>query len=706
MAVFFVSTRTHPIDDPNIIIIDTLEPVKQYLDNLEVIGYDKEFNGLNHFYAIPLLTAVGDEHNQFIIDDYSFPDLSWLNPYRKREFIGHNIKIDLLMSSHQGFWFERVYDTMIVEQRVGLDSKRLNNLEATYERRLLKPLPQDKSVRDDFLLMKRGSVFQNKHIIYTAYDISVLFSIKEVQKRYIDLYNMHFLLYSIEFPLVAVTASMELEGINIDEKKWEKNIDDSKKELLKLERELDDELRLLGYKIPIRNRVEVIQPSLFGDQATITQNKNLRHISYSSPLQIQKIFNKLGLTIPTKTDKTSKDKITGRKTYEDKNSVQEDALNTYLLDNPRSPLKSFLLKYIEFKGVEKQINAFGYKFIRYEVVNKTKKRSLGYKNRITGRVHTSYRQCFTKTGRFASGDALHGFFNSQQIPAEKKFRTPFTLSQEEIDEGWVLVTSDLTGAETVIMCAFAKDENLKRWALENDDLHSPMATKCWKAVYEYRKKMLGSLSASKTYYQINDLKQGSYTLTEDFLIDKNTNKQLRTDFKSVTFAVIYRAERKTISKYLNIPEGEAQVIIDTIKITIPDTFRMVDEAISMALHTARVVHNTRTNSHKWFIPALKGFSRLDRSEISTISGEASNCRIQGTQADMVKEAMVVLYRFAKLNGIQMKFVFQVHDELVIKVKGREYAHYVPKIMGRTATKYLEGFTQMKAEEQVLTHWNK
>lgn len=705
--IFFVTTRVHPINHPEITVISSLEPVLKYLSEIPYICYDKEFNGLNHFYAIPLLTQVGDEHNQFVIDDFCFPDLSYLNPYREKEHIGHNIKIDMLISALQGYKFTNVYDTMLVEQRLGLDSKRLNSLEATYERRINKPLPIPKTTRQDFSSMVKGNLFQNDHILYAAYDIECLPAIRMVQQTMIDKYDMNFLLKGIEFPLVEIIAEMELGGININEEKWLENINDNKKALYAKEQELDEELRKLGFDIPPRNKVEVIQQDLFGGEGTssINKNNNKKHLNYSSSKQILTVFEKMDIVPPSKTDK-SKDKTTGQKSYEEKDSVQESAVNTYLLDNPNSPLKQFLEKYIEFKGIEKEISSFGYKFIREAIINKTKKRELGFKNRRTGKVHTAYRQCNTANGRLSSGNTRLGFFNSQQLPTLPKFREAFTLSPEEIANDWWLGTADLTGAETVIMCAFAKDEQLKKWAVEEDDLHSPMATACWRAVYQARKQRYGNAFNGTKIYEVKDLRNKVHILTEDFVVNKNTNEQMRMDFKSVTFGVVYGAEAKTISKYLNIPVQDAQIIINTIKANMKATFLMVEGFARTALREARIVHNTRTNSHKWFAPAFKGFSRLGSSEISAISGEARNCPISGTQADAIKEAGVEIRRFFKANNIEHRFVFSVHDEWVIAVRGKENAYHIPRIMGEVATRYLQGFVEMKAGIKIQHTWTK
>lgn len=715
--IYFITKRPHHFNnDPRVTITNDTSLVKRYLDKLEVMGFDQEFNGLNPILSIPLLLQVGDEHNQFVIDNISYPNQSWLNPYRKKEWVGHNIKIDISVATVNGFELKpmemKIYDTMITEQRLGLDSKRGNDLKSTYERRCGKPL--NKNPRERFTTMDKNSTFELDDILYAAGDIPVLFEIKREQEFFVRKWKLEFLLEGIEFPLVPILAKMELEGINIDEEKWYGILEDNKKLLLERELILDEELRKLGMKIPLRRKEEVIQIGLFGENTSKT-NLAVNNTNYSSSAQVQHIFRMLGQIVPRESKKVV-DKYTKSKTYEDKDTLQEGAVLTYIIENPDSIMIPFLEKYLKYKEVEKEISSFGLKFIKTDIKTKSGIRQLGYKRNETGKVHTIYRQCFTKTGRMASGESKWGMYNSQQIPAIAKYRTSFTLSYKEIADDWWITTADLSGAETVIMCAFAKDPVLYKWAIEEDDLHSPMATLCWRAIYQDRKNKVDNALATgrlvqtdKSVFKTKDSRGKYHVLTADMSITKDDDgiyKQLRTDFKAVTFGVIYGAEAKTIAKVLNIPRHEAQIVIDTIRFTIPETFKMVLKAAQDALNNAYVVHNTRTNSIKWFMPVFKGLNNMDSSEVSSVSSEARNTRIQGTQADMVKEAMVEVYRKFEELGIPHCPLLQVHDELVWKHKGKEHGEWVPLIMGEVATKYLEGFTIMKADRKIERTWVK
>lgn len=271
---------------------------------------------------------------------------------------------------------------------------------------------------------------------------------------------------------------------------------------------------------------------------------------------------------------------------------------------------------------------------------------------------------------------------------------------EDDNEVWI-TTSDLTGAEVTIACAFAKDQQLYKWAIEEDDLHSPLATACWREIAKQRVRKNLSL-------KVKDTRGGIHILDPDMIINKakdNTYGQLRTDYKNGgTFGMIYGAKETTVSKYFNIYKNEGGLMVETIKSLIPDTFRMVEEAARFAIVNRYLIFNTRTNSRKWFLPYQK--EPLSADQKSKIEGEARNARMQGTQADMIKEAIWEVDQYFRQRNIPNKMLLTIHDELVWKHHGKKHGAEIARIMGEVGTKYLEGFTVMKAHAETTTHWIK
>lgn len=692
MIYFYTERTDHNVTLPKA----SPQEILEYCSNLDLLGLDCEFNRLDPYTATLLLLVIGDEHVQYVIDCTSV-DISFLQPLDDKTFIGHNIKIDYKMCKVNGFTFNRVEDTMITEQRLGLGSDRRNGLNFVVERRLNKKM--SKEVRADFQKMVKSSTFDNKHIEYAAGDIEYLFGIRETQLPLIAKLDMSFLLYGIEFPLIPIMGDCDLEGFIMDDKAWLENVKVNKTRKRELELAMDEELRiliaehrpdLLAGKYGRERKHQIVeQGDLFGPPKSI-ESKNLGNIQWTSNAQVKKLFKDLELPVPTK---------------KDKETVQVDILEEYMLVNPDSPLIDLLRLYIQFSAVNKEISTYGEKFLRM-------------KNPITGKIHTVFRHCSTDTGRFSSGDSKSGFPNLQNIPAHKKFRHCFG-----VEEGYEVTTCDLSGAELIVMCALSGDMRLLE--LSKGDMHSHMANLCWRKIYEHRRE----------------------DYTEDLEVSKDKNKDKRTAFKPMTFGTIYGMRGKKAGQQLHVSEIEGEIVVKTIAQEIPDVFRMVERAGKDALMDGYVVHNTRTNSRRWFTPVLDARKELRRRKREDPYGTvtevpfylenhrarpehlmkfmdkvkcesaARNTRIQGTQADMVKEAIVEIDKHIKDNNWELILLGTVHDELIYKhpigytVKCPYRAvdvpvgDYIAHAMTEVANRYLDG-VKMGAEYETMDTWTK
>jgi len=697
---------------PKISVTKDVELLNTYLKKCAgFYGYDIETND-NRFYTTDIvLVSIGDADNQFVVDGTSqlFPLVKQvLNDHNKLMAIGHNIKFDYVHSKTNGIFLGPVFDTMVAEQRICLGLGETANLFDVYQRRLKRRMATDKDIRNEFVGMTKRSRFEYKHIAYSATDISGIVDIARVQRELLKQTGQYEWIKENEFGLIPVLGDAELEGIQLYEDQWNVIIAKRKEEKFKTELFLDKEMgNLLKKPIKERKKVTVYALDLFGAEPTEIENKNTKHLNYnSSPA----VLDKLRQVLPKVPQLKEKGK-------ELKDSLREAAIQQYIIDNPETIAKDFLQNYIIFKEHDKFLNSYGKKFLHSEFV-KTKKLERGYKNPITGKVHTYYKPCSTDTGRLASGDVKSGLFNSQQLPREQEVRSCFGLTKEEIAQGYYLTSCDLTGAEAVIMAALANDEVMYDLAIVKDDIHSPVATECWQAVYNYRVQRNRDLT-------IKDSLRNSYTLTADFLVNKKVNKLLRTDFKSFTFGTVYGMKNNKGAQTLNIPKDEAQVMIDTIRRKFPKVFAMVEEAAKLAFIDGYVIFNSVSNNRRWFRPVLaikdafnlyneerykiynKVQSELKFSEISDIEGAARNCRIQGTQADMIKESMVQINKAFVKKNVSGKILLTVHDELVVKHKGKEFSSDVGEIMTNTANRYLLPYSssiKMKADAQCGTFW--
>lgn len=755
--IYFVINRPHEVnpEEGELVIQSTLsEEEIEWMINLPVTGFDYEANDLDPYIAEPILIILGNKEKQYVIDCESYDCIALLARFPEDKLIlGANLKYDYKIAKvKHKHTFAKMFDVMVAEQRIlqGITEYNPNfkkimgiscSLENITQRRLgILPKGMDKSVRNEFIgANPKTFIFRNKHVQYGAGDIIPLFDIRDKQKELIEKNNQQFLIYGIEFPLIRELADAELEGIDIDKEKWTENIKFNEEQRFDYQCKLDIELRRLRDKLlPPNEReyltggiydrerkkfVPVIQNSLFGDdeveviQVTKSGKKKKYkkkpvepYINYSSSPQLVNIFGRLNQALPAKdgkyyvptfyySTKLKKDKISKDHSF----TTGKGTIESYLIENPGTPIEDFVKLLIKYRTFCTRLNTFGEKFL------------IQYKNPISKRYHTIYRQCDAITGRLQSGDKKNGWFNSQNIPAEKRYREAFIC-----EEDWDIYTTDLSGAEAVIMIDKARDEKFYQMAIVNDDAHSPLATAVWRAIYDYRSKQVNTYSAE----ELHDFSVKALT----FVVSKTENKHLRTTFKPITFGTIYGMYPKKFAKTLNVSYEEAKVGIATIKKMIPKTFKMVEQNSGIALRDGKLILNNRTRSriiYKEVFDAKKNNSDLEFKVASDIESSARNSPIQGTQADMVKEMIVEINREIRRQNVQnrAKFLIQVHDELVYKahkdigllefvnddkskpVELVSFGDFKKKWMCQVANRYLS-FIKMTAEQHVGKSWQK
>jgi DNA polymerase I-like protein with 3'-5' exonuclease and polymerase domains len=549
--VYFITNRTDHdtfiYRSAKIKVVGGYSEFTTFIETTKFFGYDSEGTGARIYKSEILLMQFGDKNDQYVFDctkgQYR-EHIAYLNSKITPEhiFFGHNLKYDRNLAYPYGFVINNIYDTMLAEQRLLTGSGLPVNLVAVYERRLKRMMGSDKETRKDFIYMTNNTaVFFIKHIMYAAGDIDGLVDIAIEQRKELTKTGQYNYVRSVEHYLCRVLSDIELTGVPHSTTKWKSILDKKKLDRYKIEKDLDKELFILAEKSGIpttkfknRNKGVTTQASLFSDIAPLEiENKNAKNINYNAGKTIMTWITKMGLRVPQFKQGYGE---------EEKDSLREEAIQTYLLENPSTPLRTFFTVLLKYKELQKFISSYGPKFL-YEIVPMPNGKSvIGFRNKFTQRVHTLYKQCFTDTSRLSSGSKDDGYFNSQQLPKEKEVREAFCLTDAEIAAGEEITTADLSSAEAIIMAALANEYKLYELAVIQDDVHSPICTKCWRAVHAYRyANILQHCPAGSTneqidkYYTIYDSYKKPYRLTKDFLVDKKTNKDLRTDFKSFTF---------------------------------------------------------------------------------------------------------------------------------------------------------------------------
>lgn len=681
--IVFITRREHNVNDPNIIITDSLDRLIEFLKNVDNPSLDSENNSLNPFTALPILEQLGyRDEDCYVIDRLSVKD-RYINPFQNKTFVGANIQYDVKINKiHFGSDIRNVEDVMEVEQILNRGAKVSASLEATHLRRLNSYMEEDKAIRNEFISFTPNSILENRHIKYGAYDVTCVHKIRDVQDELIKKYKLEHRVFNIAFPCTAILADMCLEGFTLNKEEWKNILQENKKHKLLVERDLDNELVKLSSVYPaikggrftatLRNRVDVVQEDLFGLTTTLNNN-NLHNINYSSFNQLEDLFKRINEPIPLKKDK---------KDQQYKPSFAEEALEQYKIKYPKTKLLTFVNLLLQYREYEKRINSFGEIFMHSIIRNPTKK---GKKNLLkkgffrddTQKVHTIYKQEFTRNGRLSSGDIDNGFYNSQNMIKENKYRHCFTLTEQEIKDGYFITTRDLTGAELVILGSLSQDSAL----IENynKDLHSFLATPSYTNIIKYIisempeerqfNELYELLKVNKIYrsYQIKTGKKDElgkdierdptpeeiHKITlhrvEEALhfgkitINKHDYPDIRDPFKNVVYGVNYGAGPPKIAETLNIAIYYAELVLNAMRSTLPAAFAYLDKISQFGVNNGYVVFNDRTNSRTWFpeiIESWRNGREISNKIRSSVERFCKNGPISGTQADMIKESMV------------------------------------------------------------------
>ena len=703
---------------PDIIVLNGVEGKDLYYElfaKKKILAVDLEATGLDAYVATPLLYGIGTKSIQFMFDwTVNIYDIWKHIEKSKCVIIGHNLKYDIkLIKTNYNIMLTRLYDTMIAEQRLWMKSGYTFSYADVVQRYLKKVII--KSVRNEFIGANINTFkISPSHLYYLKGDLVDLFHVRKIQQTYINKFKMEFLLHGIEFPLISIIAKAELEGFVFNTEKWLNRLNKEKEELINIELEMDVEVRRLRDFVSFHELYKKFDPKytlggnkynnirkknaeydifksdgtttqedLFGDfmsHRTITGMKKKinfqpNNIDYNAKKEIVRIFACLEQPMITPDEKylipqlNENGKVLGSiHTY----SIEGDFLQKYLLQKPNTMMRDFINLKIKHSKLMKSISTYGENFI-------------SKLNPITGRLHTAFRQSNADTGRFQSGGGRGepDKPNFQNIPAKIEYRECFTVDTTK----YSVITADYSGAELIVMASHAQD--FKLIELSNQDMHSYMATKCWRNIFSYRASLLLKIFTknpnTKTTETLAEYKKNvdlfkTYTVTKE-------QKDLRTAFKPMTFGTIYGMYPKKAGASLNIIAEEGKVVIQTIEKELPRTFAMVKQASLDAEKQGYVVLNGRTNSRAWFpnlIRQLKGQINKETHflDISMDLSAARNIRIQGTQADFVKEASVVLDKYCIKHNLDTMILSWVHDELVVRVpryldgKSQEWIDYI------------------------------
>lgn len=392
---------------------------------------------------------------------------------------------------------------------------------------------------------------------YAAEDADITFKLWKILAEKLKQENLEHLFYDIEMPLMKCLAKMELNGVRIDSAALNASADKLREEILSIQNEAIE---------------------MADEEFNLSSAKQVGEI----------LFDKLKIVEKAKKTKTGQ--------Y----VTSEEVLESLSSKHP------IVKKILEYRGIKKLLST--YVEALPEMINAK-----------TGKIHTSYNQTVTATGRLSSSNP-----NLQNIPIRdemgKEIRRAFIP-----DEGHVFFSADYSQIELRIMAHLSGDENMVNAFNAGEDIHTATSAKIYGV-------------------EISEV-----------------TKDMRRNAKTANFGIIYGISAFGLSERLGISRTEAKTLIEGYFKTYPQ----VQEYISNSINKAKDNGYVETIfGRKRYLSDINSANSVVRAFAER---NAVNAPIQGSAADIIKIAMVNIDRRFTQENIQSQMILQVHDELNFNV---------------------------------------
>lgn len=474
--------------------------------------------------------------------------------------IGQNLKYDILMLNLYGIKvIGELFDTMIAHYLIQPELR--HNLTFLSEQYLkYTPIPvEDLIGKKGKNQLSMGALSQEKIYEYACEDADVTFRLKPILEKELEKYGMMNLAKDIEMPLTNVLKNMELCGVKLDIGQITRFGEKLNKELAGLKRDIID---MAG-----------------GEEFNVDSPKQLGEV----------LFEKMNIS--------DSPRMTKSKQYSTSEETLEKLKDTHEIIN----------KILEYRSVKKLMS--GYAESLPKLVNSQ-----------TNKIHTSFNQTITSTGRLSSNNP-----NLQNIPIReergREIRKAFIPSGDE----YTLFSADYSQIELRIMAHMSEDPNLIEAYKKELDIHT--------------------VTASKIY---------------NVSLDQVTG-DMRRKAKTANFGIIYGISVYGLSQRLSIPRAEAGELIEGYFKNYPKVKEYMDRTIQFAREYGYV--KTIMGRRRYLKDIASGNSIVR----GMAERNAINAPIQGSASDIIKMAMIQIDNQLAKKQYRSKMILQVHDELVFDV---------------------------------------
>lgn len=472
--------------------------------------------------------------------------------------VGQNIKYDMIVLQNYGVEVKgALFDTMIAHYVLQPELRHgMDYLAEIYLHYQTIPI--------DELIGPKGKNQKNMRDLapeevyrYACEDADVTLKLKKVLEKELKKNDAEALFYEIEMPLVPVLVTIERNGVLLDTEALKASSAHFSAQLENIEKEIY---------------------ALAGETFNIASPKQVGEV----------LFDKLKIVEKAKKTKTGQ--------Y----VTSEEVLESLRHKHP------VVEKILEHRGLKKLLGT--YIDALPQLINPR-----------TGRVHTSFNQTVTATGRLSSSNP-----NLQNIPIRdengKEIRKAFIP-----DEGCLFFSADYSQIELRIMAHLSEDQNMIDAFRSNHDIHAATAAKIYKKEIE------------------------------------EVDADMRRKAKTANFGIIYGISVFGLAERMNVDRKEAKELIEGYFETYPEVKAYMDKSVKVAQEKGYV----ETIFHrKRFLPDINSRNAVVRGYAER---NAINAPIQGSAADIIKVAMIRIHQRFLKEGIQAKMILQVHDELNFSV---------------------------------------
>ncbi|WP_455761441.1 DNA polymerase I [Phocaeicola coprophilus] len=476
--------------------------------------------------------------------------------------VGQNIKYDMLALANYGVQLQGpLFDTMVAHYV--LQPELRHNMDYLAEIYL-----NYQTIHIEELIGPKGKNQGNMRDLppasvyeYACEDADVTLKLKNKLEKELDENNVRKLFEEIEMPLIPVLAYMERNGVRIDTEALKET---SRHFTLRMKQIEEEVYQLAGTEFNI-----------------------------ASPKQVGEVlFDRLKIVEKAKKTKTGQ-YVTSEEVLESLRGKHE-----------------VVGKILEHRGLKKLLGT--YIDALPQLINPE-----------TGRIHTSFNQTVTATGRLSSSNP-----NLQNIPIRnedgKEIRKAFIP-----DDGCIFFSADYSQIELRIMAHLSGDPHMIEAFQKGQDIHAATASKIYKVPLE------------------------------------EVTREQRSKAKTANFGIIYGISVFGLAERLNVDRKEAKELIDGYFENYPHVKEYMDESIRIARERGYI---ETIFKRKRYLPDINSRNAVVRGYAER---NAINAPIQGSAADIIKVAMVRIYQRFLKEGIQSKMILQVHDELNFSVLPEE-----------------------------------